>query len=252
MTAALPVNAPLIITFRDHSLSGCAMRIAVLCAAFVLSSCASDQLASTPPRGVDLSGHWKLNEADSDDPLRLMQTQLSNATANASAGGQTGGGGSRRSGGRGGAGGMGPQGPQGPVMPSVAILDDALHWPGKDLTVSQTNGVVTFADGRSRTCRLGGPGKHRHHPPPGGDAPSNGPRNRDMPSRGRGDAAAPLCGWDEGTLVVKSGESEEDHAPYELRFSLSDDHERLVEVVSFMGGRSSGFTASREWDRLQQ
>jgi hypothetical protein len=73
-----------------------------------------------------------------------------------------------------------------------------------------------------------------------------------MPARGRGDAAPPLCGWDEGTLVVKSGEPDDDRPPFELRFSLSEDHERLVEVVNFTGGRSGGFTASREWDRLPQ
>jgi hypothetical protein len=33
---------------------------------------------------------------------------------------------------------------------------------------------------------------------------------------------------------------------------LSEDGQRLVEVVAFKGGRSSGFTMSRVWDRLSQ
>jgi hypothetical protein len=58
------------------------------------------------------------------------------------------------------------------------------------------------------------------------------------------------CGWDEGTLVVKPSDPEDDRPPFEQRFSLSDDGQRLIEVVSFKGGRSSGFTASRVWDRV--
>ena len=60
-------------------------------------------------------------------------------------------------------------------------------------------------------------------------------------TRGRGDAPPPRCGWDQGTLVVQSGEPEEDRPPYEQRFSVSSDGQRLVEVVLFKGGRSDGF-----------
>jgi hypothetical protein len=49
--------------------------------------------------------------------------------------------------------------------------------------------------------------------------------------------------------VVQSGEVDEDHPPFEQRFSLSEDGQRLEEIVVFKGGRSSGFVASREWDR---
>ena len=103
------------------------MRIALILAAIVLAGCASEKLAPTPPAGVDLSGQWKLNEADSDDPQRLMQSQLATATASAGAGGTTG------SSGRGSRNGGGPvaRGPTGPVMPSVAALDEGLRWPGK-------------------------------------------------------------------------------------------------------------------------
>ena len=48
----------------------------------------------------------------------------------------------------------------------------------------------------------------------------------------------PRCGWDERSLIVQSGEPDDDRPPYELRFSLSDDGQRLVEVVVFKGGRS--------------
>ncbi len=230
------------------------MRVAMLAAVCVLAGCASDKLAATPPPGVDLSGHWKLNEADSDDAQRLMQSQLAAATANTGAAGQTGSGGSGgRRGGRG-VGGFGTPGPGGPVMPSVAVLDDALSWPGKDLTLDQHGAAVSFVSGGNvRTCRLG-EGKPHHRPNPsgnggGGNAP---PRGRDAPAHGRGDAPPPRCGWDESTLVVRSGEADEDHPPYEQRFSVSDDGSQLEEVVLFKSGRSAGFVASREWDRAPQ
>ena len=90
----------------------CAMRIAMLLSAVIVAACASDKLAVTPPAGVDLSGHWKLNEADSDDALRLMQSQLAAATAGAGPGGQTGSG----PGGPGGPGGRGSRGGPGPAV----------------------------------------------------------------------------------------------------------------------------------------
>src|SRR5271167_2165083 len=105
------------------------MRIAMFLATVIVAACASGKLAVTPPAGIDLSGHWKLNEADSDDALRLMQSQLAAATAGAGPGGQTGSGpggpggpGGRGSRGGAGAGGFGAGGPMGPVMPSVTVL----------------------------------------------------------------------------------------------------------------------------------
>jgi len=201
----------------------------------ILPGCAGDKLASAPPEGVDLSGHWKLNVADSDDPQRLMQSQIAAATANSSPDGQT-------SPGRGGRGGRGavPGGPTGPMMPSVLVLDDGLRWPGMDLTINQASGTVTFtSDGNARSCR---PHEGQGHP----HRPSGGAGGA---SRGRGDAPPPRCGWDEKTLVVQSGEPDEDHPPFEQRFSVSEDGQRLDEIVVFKGGRSSGFVASREWDR---
>jgi hypothetical protein len=239
----LPAVARFIIRFP-------VMRIAVVLGVSVLAACAGEKLATAPPARVDLSGHWALNEADSDDPLRLMQSQLAAATANASAGGPgpTGGSGGR-GGGRGGRGdGFGAGAPMGPVMPPVAVLDDALHWPGKALGTQQSGGDVTFTtDGRNRVCRPGAV-KPPHHPSSKSSDESDG--RRDAPTRGRGNVPPLVCGWDEGTLVVKPSDPEDDRPPFEQRFSLSDDGQRLIEVVSFKGGRSSGFTASRVWDRV--
>ncbi len=208
------------------------MRIALILAAIALAGCAGEKLATTPPAGVDLSGAWKLNEADSDDPQRLMQSQLAAATANAGAGGTTG---SSGRGSRNGGGGAVARGPIGPVMPSVAALVEGLRGPGNSVAIKQSGGVVTFSsDGKSRMCR------------PGAGSSS---RAAD-PAHGRGSAPPPICGWDEKTLVVHSGDPEDDHPPFELRLSLSEDGQRLIEVVSFKSGRSSGFTASRVWDRV--
>ena len=212
------------------------MRIAMVMAAVVMAGCASDKLAVAPPAGVDLSAHWKLNEADSDDPQRLLQSQLANATAAAGPGGSTGSGGR---GGRSRGGGGYAGGPLGPAMPSVLALDEALRWPGKDLIIKQSGGTVTFSSGGSkRVCRPD-LDQHRHRP-----------SGSDDPSHGRGDVPPPVCGWDAGTLVVQSGETEDERPPFELRFSVSDDGRRLIELASFKGGRSSGFTASRVWDRV--
>jgi hypothetical protein len=213
------------------------MRIALILAVVALAACAAQKLATTPPTGVDLSGLWKLNEADSDDPQRLMQTQLAVATANASASGPTG---SSGRGDRSERGGASPGRFIGPVMPSVAALDEGLRWPDKSVAINQSGGVVTFTSGgRNRVCR-----------PEAASGRSHNASGADNPSQGRGSAPPPVCGWDDRTLVVQSGDPEDDRPPFELCFSVSDDGRRLVEVVRFKGGRSSGFTASRVWDRV--
>ena len=202
------------------------MRIVMLAGACILAACASNGLNSAPPSGVDLSGHWTLDEADSDDAQRLQQSQLKAATQNASGSGQTS---NRR-----GAGAMGPTA-TGPVMPPLLVLDEGLRWPGKDVSIKQSGPVVTFSSGGSvRDCQL---------------KPAKVPTHSGAATRGRGDAPPPRCGWDEGTLVVQSGEPEEDHPPYEQRFSLSPGGQQLVEVILFRGGRSDGFSASRVWNR---
>lgn len=227
----------------------------------LLYACASDRLALLPPPGVDLTGHWKLNEADSDDPLRLVQSQNATNSPSAQGGGQGGGGqgggqggggqgGGRggRQGGRGGPGAGLPGGPLGPVMPGMGAIGAGLRWPGKTLEAKQVAGVVTFeSDGKSQVFRpVAGDRKPPHHGPAGGDDPSHG---RDPPAHGRGDGPPPRCGWEDRTLVIQGDDPDDDHPPFEERYSLSEDGQRLIEVVGFKGGRSAGFTLSRVWDR---
>lgn len=223
------------------------MRWGLMVCMYAMAGCASNRLASMPPAGVDLSGHWTLNVADSDDAQRLMQSQIAAATAGVNGGGSTGAGGGRQ---RGRGGGMGAAaGPLGPVMPPVAVLDESLRWPGRELSLEQATDRISFSsDGGVRFCRpsAGKEAGHRHS-----SSDTGGAKSHDMPARGRGDAPPPRCGWDDRTLVVQSGETEDDSIPYEQRFSLSDDGARLVEVVEFKGGRSNGFVASREWDRVK-
>jgi hypothetical protein len=228
------------------------MRLIVIMAVVCLAACASEKLAPAPPAGVDFSGRWKLNEADSDDVQRLLQAQFNTAAGaqNSSSGGPgggSGGRGGRQGGGRGGGGGMYPGGPAGPVMPQAGVLGEGLRWPGKQLEIKQVSGVVAFSsDGNSRVCQPDGGKPHRHH-----DRPGDRSGGRDAPGRGR-DAPPPHCGWEEKTLIVRGGDPDDDHPPFEEHYSLSDDGRRLVEVVDFTGGRSNGFTMSRVWDRLAQ
>jgi hypothetical protein len=220
------------------------MRIVVALAVLCIAACASEKLVQGPPPGVDFSGHWKLNEADSDDPQRLIQvpTDTPGGIGQSGSGGGTGGRGSRQGGGRGGPQDMGYGVSGGPVMPSLTALGEGLRWPGKQLEIKQADGVVAFtSDGNSVVCQPMEGG--RPHP---GAANHEGTRVTHSHSR---EMPPPRCGWIEKTLVVKSGDPDDDQPPFEQHFSLSDDGRRLVEVVNFKGGRSSGFTLSRVWDR---
>lgn len=228
------------------------MRVIGVLAAVCLAACAAEKLAPAPPVGVDFSGQWKLDVADSDDPQRLIQAQF-----NTPAGGQTtspSGGGSggrngRQGGGRGGASGMDVAGPLGPAMPPVSAMNEGLRWPGKQLEIKHVAGVVAFSsDGINRVCQPSENGmNHRHHAgaEERGGAAAREPRARDR------DVPPPRCGWTDKTLVVQGGDPDEEHPPFEEQYSLSEDGQRLIEVVAFKGGRSSGFTMSRVWDRAK-
>jgi len=222
------------------------MVLAIVC----LAACASEKLAQAPPGDVDFSGHWKLNEADSDDPQRLIQAQFNQAAGgqnNPSSGG-SGGRGGRQGAGRGG---IPAGGPGGPLMPSMGAMGEGLRWPGKLLEIKQLAGVVAFtSEGASRICQPmdGGKKHHRHVSSKDRDGSASA---RDAPPRAR-DAPPPRCGWAEKTLIVQGGDPDDDHPPFEEHYSLSDDKQRLVEVVGFTGGRSNGFTMSRVWDRQLQ
>ena len=222
------------------------MRLLVVLSVMCLASCASEKLGQAPPAGVDFSGAWKLDEADSDDAQRLIAAQFNTPATEqntAPSGGQGGGGG------RGGRGQGGPGGPvnpgvaAGPAIPSIGALNEGLRWPGKRLEIKQVAAVVAFtSDGVNRICQPSGGRSHRH--PDDQDGSSSG---RDTPSRR--DTPPPRCSWEEKTLIVRGGDPDDDRPPFEEHYSLSDDGQRLVEVVIFRGGRSSGFTMSRVWDR---
>jgi hypothetical protein len=214
------------------------MRVAILAAVILLSACASNDMALAPPPGVDFSGRWKLNAADSDDPLHLLQianAQASAAADNANAGGR---------GGRG-RGGTGYPAAIPPATPSVAVLAEATRFPGKQLEIKQVNGVLTFtSEGQIRVCQPGDVHKARPHRADRSD--------RDAPLPAARDTPPPKCGWSEKTLIVRSSEVDEDRPPFEEHYRISEDGQRLIEEVSFRGGRSSGFVMSRVWDRLAQ
>ena len=216
------------------------MRVALLAAVVFVSACASDGLNLAPPAGVDFSGHWQLNVADSDDPMHLLQ--LANAQA-ASAADNTGNSGRGGRGGRGGGPASGYPGLTPPATPSVSALADASRFPGKLLDIKQVGGVLTFASlGQTRVCQPSGAKNSHHH--------SNA-SDRDAPLPAAREAPPPKCGWLEKTLIVRSSEQDEDRPPFEEHYSISDDG-RLVEEVIFRGGRSSGFTMSRVWDKSPQ
>ena len=216
------------------------MRVASLAAVVFISACASDGLNLAPPPGVDFSGHWQLNVADSDDPMHLLQlanAQAASAADNASNSGRGG------RGGRGGGPASGYPGLTPPATPSVSALADASRFPGKLLDIKQVGGVLTFASlGQTRVCQPSGAKNSHHH--------SNA-SDRDAPLPAARDAPPPKCGWLEKTLIVRSSEQDEDRPPFEEHYSISDDG-RLVEEVIFRGGRSSGFTMSRVWDKSPQ
>jgi hypothetical protein len=229
------------------------MRLVVVVAVVCLAACASEGLEQGPPAGVDFSGRWKLNEADSDDPQRLIQAQFNTPATGQNTSGGSGGGsgrGGRRGDGRGGADGINLGAPGGPVMPPVSALSEGLRWPGKQLEIKQVAGVVAFtSDGISRVCQPMDARKVRHHADAAdrdGDSPG-----RVASTRAR-DPPPPRCGWAEKTLIVQDGDPDDDHPLFEEHYSISQDRQRLVEVVDFKGGRSSGFTMSRAWDRSGQ
>ncbi len=211
---------------------------AMVVAILMLSACVEEKLAANPPKGVDFSGQWQLNEAESDDPQHLAQ--VANGTAASGNVPQSG-----RGRGRAGGGGA-PVGAQGPLPPPMGTMGAALRWPGRAVEIKQVAGVVAFtSDGRNRVCQPGAERKHRHH-----DNSRERDYDRDSPPPGRD--GPPLCGWSERTLVVHGGDPDDDRAPYEEDYSLSEDGTRLVEVVIFNGGRSNGYTLSRVWDRAQK
>jgi hypothetical protein len=215
------------------------MRVAIFAAVVLLSACASNDVNLAPPAGVDFSGRWKFNAADSDDPMHLLQ--IANAQATTAADNAAGG-----RGGRGGRGGTGYPSVLPPATPPIGAMAEASRFPGKQLEIKQVAGVLTFtSDGQTRVCQPGDVKKRRPRH-------RDNPADRDAPLPAARDTPPPRCGWSGKTLIVRSAEVEEDRPPYEEHYSISDDGQRLIESVSFRGGRSSGFVMSRVWDREPQ
>ncbi len=212
------------------------MRVAVIFMVALLASCATEKLALAPPAGVDFSGTWRVNLADSDEPQRLLQSAHPGAgerSADADEGG-------RRSG-RGLPTGL----PSAPVPP-LPLLSESLEWPGNDIHIKQIGGAVVFSsNGLDVVYQPSAVERKRR-----GRRAGDGDAGRDVPERARGDAP-PLCGWDNRTLVVLADDPDEGRSPFQRRFSISADGQRLVEVIQFDEGLSGEFTLSLVWDRLR-
>lgn len=196
------------------------MRAALCLLIALVAGCAAEnELALAPPAGGDLSGHWRMNVADSDDPLRVTQALSAGQRAGASRGR-----GSRQN---------GQLPPLQPLVIPTMILADVLRWPGAEVEISQQGGVVTFiSDGDSRIYRPPGPG------------PGAGRGEK----KGRRTSAPPVCGWSGASLVVKV-ESQEDQPGFDARYRVSEDGRRLLQTITLQGGRVTGFTLSRVWER---
>jgi len=198
------------------------MRAILGLSVLLLAACAGEKLAEAPAAGVDLSGHWKLNVADSDDPQRIGGALSAPSSGNGTAG----------SGGRRGRGG-GAQSPSpaydpaaaGATLP-VSAVSEVLQWPGRDLEIKQVGGVAAFtSDGVNRVYQPTDPGKRKS---------KHGTKK--------------VVGWSGNSLIVEV-EPDDDRPKFEEHYELSSDGRRLVQLVLIKSGRLDGFAMSRVWDR---
>jgi hypothetical protein len=205
------------------------MRAAFLLLIALCAGCATDRgLATSPPHGVDLSGHWRLNVADSDDPLRLTQSLSSSKGMGSPDQSQRGG---QRSGRGGRSAGQLPF--TQPISIPATIVADVLRWPGAQVEIHQDGGTATFAsDGDSRVYR-----------PDAGSAKAASHGKKDHRS-----SAPSQCGWLGASLVVHV-EPEGNQPGFDAQYRVSDDGARLVQLITLQGGQLTGFTMSRVWDR---
>jgi len=207
------------------------MRAILVVVAVLMAGCAGEKLAVSPPAGVDLSGLWRLNVADSDDPQRLGQALASGAATAGDNGGQRGG---RR--GRGGgqsgptqssASGTDMSGQAGVPLP-VSAVSEVLRWPGRDLEIKQLSGVAAFtSDGDNRVYQPRGTAKKKA---------AHGSRQ--------------VCGWSGSSLVIMV-EPDDDRPKFEEHYQISSDGDRLVQLILIQSGRMMGFSMSRVWDRVK-
>lgn len=201
---------------------------AVLCLLLaLLAGCAAQsEFSVVPMPTVDLSGRWRLNPADSDDPLRLTQAFAGNPGAAPAAPSD---GGRRRGGGA-----AAPMLAAQPIVVPTTLVAAILRWPGPGIEISQQGGVVTFSSG----------GESRVYEPSSRPDDSAARAAR----KGRRNAGPPICGWVGASLVVRVP-GEDDAPGFDARYQLTEDGRRLVQVITLQGGRLSGFTLSRVWDR---
>jgi hypothetical protein len=205
------------------------MRSILVLAVALLAGCAAEKLAQSPPAGVDLSGEWKLNVADSDDPQRLADALASGAGPSAgtgSTGGAGQGSGRRSRGGQSqGAGTVSAVGTAA-ALPVTAV-SEVLRWPGADLKIKQSGGVAAFdSDGEHRVYKPADPGTARKKL-------ANGLQ---------------VCGWSGAALMIQV-EPDDDRPQFEERYQLAAGGQRLVQLVTITSGRMAGFAMSRVWDR---
>jgi hypothetical protein len=113
-------------------------------------------------------------------------------------------------------------------------LGSNLHWTGKDLQIKQVAGTVEITfDNMTRVYR---PASAKGHMPASANA--DDAQRRDGPP--------PICCWSAKTLIVL--DSEDVRLRVEQDYGISEDGQRLVEVVG-VKGHMDGFTMSRVWDR---
>ncbi|MDE2304693.1 MAG: hypothetical protein KGL34_03980 [Gammaproteobacteria bacterium] len=204
------------------------MRSAWLIALLLLGGCADDRLAVAPPAGVDLSGHWRLDQSESDSPRQVFAMLAGFAKAGDSHTSPD------RSGDRGDRGeseGGRPEErePQGlGAADGLGALTDAMRWPGKNLVIRQVGGVVAFTSA----------GESRVYQPSA--APVRGPAARER-------GAQTPCGWSGDALLIAM-RPDDDGAIVEMRYRISEDRRRLVERIARAG--AGGVALTRVWDRV--
>lgn len=196
----------------------------VLLLIVAVQGCA-DRLALRAPTGVDLSGTWHLNKADSDDPINVMQSQM--AALGAGAPGFPPGGGPP--GGRPPPGGFAGGAPVGPRI-DPAALQRALNWPRETLVIRQQDASIEFdSDGQQRLLR-----------------PASRPCVSVPTPRG---VVAASCGWSQRSLVIKA-ESRRRSAPIE-KYALSEDGRRLIQTLLLKGGPGGELKLTRSFDAVR-
>ncbi len=214
------------------------------------------ELKRTPPAKVDLTGLWKLNEDQSDDPRKAVaKKKEDSSTYGRSGGGRRGGatidvgdifgggvggtigggtiGGTigRRGGGGGGSGGGQSDRPKDDPEPSTLRmpLDSFLATRDQFDIQQQPDGVTINTEDDTSTCKPAATGKVK------------------MPN---GDMVDQNCGWQGDTWVTEL--KSEDGVTRTNRYELRNKGKQLVMVSSVKGGHTqlAGLQIKRVYDRI--